>query len=808
MDAGRSVLLSLLLGPLALSAASAPTLAVDANAARHPISPYVYGINWYADTGLGSYMHLPIRRWGGDSATTYNWQLDVANATADWYYENGLNWDGVSSTPAGQNSFHIFHETDLKDGTLSLGTISLEDWTPKGSTGCSFSVAKYGPQAATDSGKPDCGNGIMRDGKTPLITVEQTDPNDTYMPVDETFSQQWMQSLISTYGPSTEGGIAMWSLDNEPEWWYGTHYDIYKTPATFDDMTARTLRWGQAIKAVDPGALVTGPVQAGWSGMLYSRADMQSGWDSGGDYCSNPTDQKAHGGMYWIPYYLTQMQQFEQQHGYRLLDVLDVHGYINPSNLTDTPGDAATETLRMTSTRALWDANYIVPNADLCDNTGQQVAPALIPRMHQWVDQYYPGTKLAITEYNWHNVANITGAIAEADILGIFGRESLDYGTLWGPPLPTDPGMFSFLMFLNYDGNGNQFGETSISATTSDPDTLSIFAAQRSDMALTILVLNKTSAAIADSISLANFTPAGTAQVWQYSSANLSAIVRQKPDLTVSGGVINGTFPALSMTLFVVPASQSVMTAPKPILNWVRNAASWDGAGIAPGEIVAIQGTSVGTPEFVPAQFSYHVPTSVSGVRVLFNGIPAPMLYTIPISGQTQQLAAIVPYEVVANPSTTSVNVQVEVQGNRSDPFPMKVVAADPGIFTNDFSGAGQAAALNVDSGIFTRNGPGQPATRGHYIEILATGEGLTTPPGMDGRVTGPIAPAPVLACSLTIGGIRVTPTACSEASSSPTGELQITAVVPMNVAPGNNVPVQLMIGNFTSPAGVTIAVQ
>jgi uncharacterized protein (TIGR03437 family) len=78
----------------------------------------------------------------------------------------------------------------------------------------------------------------------------------------------------------------------------------------------------------------------------------------------------------------------------------------------------------------------------------------------------------------------------------------------------------------------------------------------------------------------------------------------------------------------------------------------------------------------------------------------------------------------------------------------------------------------------------------------------------MDGRVTGPIAPAPVLACSLTIGGIRVTPTACSEASSSPTGELQITAVVPMNVAPGNNVPVQLMIGNFTSPAGVTIAVQ
>jgi len=798
------------LGPLALSAASAPTLAVDANAARHPISPYVYGINWYADTGLGSYMHLPLRRWGGDNTTTYNWQLDATNASADWYFENGAQSNGVSSTPPGQNSFHIFHETNLKTGTLSLGTISLQDWIPKGTTGCSFSVAKYGKQASTDPYNSDCGNGYL-DATTPLVSVMHTDPNDTYQPVDETFAEAWMQSLISAYGPSTEGGIAMWSLDNEPEWWYGTHLDIYQTPATFDDMTARTLRWGQAIKTVDPNALVTGPVQGGWSGMLYSRADMQSGWSTGPNYqyWDNPTDQKAHGGMYWIPYYLTQMQQFEQQNGYRLLDALDVHAYIAPGNLSNTPGDAATETLRMTSTRALWDPTYIVPNTSFQDNTGNQVPPMLIPRMHQWVDQYYPGTKLAITEYMWQNLANITGAIAQSDILGIFGRESLDYGTLWGPPMPTDPGMFSFLMFLNFDGNGNQFGETSISATSDDPDTLSIFGAQRSDMALTILVLNKTSAAISDSVSLANFTPAGgnTLQTWQYSPANLSRIV-SATGTTISGNTLNATFPALSMTLFVVPASQSVMTVPKPIINWVKNAASWDAAGIAPGEIVAIQGTSVGTSQFVPEQSLYQVPTSVSGVRVLFNGIPAPMIYTIPISGQTQQLAAIVPYEVVANPSTTSVNVQVEVQGNRSDPFPMKMVAADPGIFTNDFSGAGHAAAFNLDGSTITRNGPSAPATRGHSIQILATGEGLTTPPGVDGRITSTIAPTPESACSLSIGGVTVTPTACSENPNDASGELQVTAVVPTNITPGNNVPVQLTIGSFTSPAGVTIAVQ
>ena len=91
------------------------------------------------------------------------------------------------------------------------------------------------------------------------------------------------------------------------------------------------------------------------------------------------------------------------------------------------------------------------------------------------------------------------------------------------------PGAFAFQIYLNYDGAGNYFGETSVSATSSDPDTMSIFAAQRADSALTVMVLNKSANAIANSISLAHFTPAGMAQVWQYSSANLNAITQQSP---------------------------------------------------------------------------------------------------------------------------------------------------------------------------------------------------------------------------------------------------------------------------------------
>ena len=63
-------------------------------------------------------------------------------------------------------------------------------------------------------------------------------------------------------------------------------------------------------------------------------------------------------------------------------------------------------------------------------------------------------------------------------------------------------------MYLNYDGHGSQFGETSVSGTTSNPDELSIFAAMRSDSALTVMVLNKTTSSASAPISVANFQAA------------------------------------------------------------------------------------------------------------------------------------------------------------------------------------------------------------------------------------------------------------------------------------------------------------
>ena len=419
--------------------------------------------------------------------------------------------------------------------------------------------------------------------------------------------------------------------------------------------------------------------------------------------------------------------------------------------------------------------------------------------MHQWVDQNYPGTKLAITEYWWNALGSITGAIAQADILGIFGRESLDYGMLWGPPALTDPGAFAFKIFLNYDDQGSQFGGTSVSGASSDPDTLSIFAAQRADSALTVLVLNKTTGDISDSISVANFEPAGKAQVWQYSPSNLSAIVRQTADINVSGNNLTATFPAYSMTLLVVPQAQTAMSVPQPKITAVTSAASYDADAVSPGEIAIVWGTDLGPATLTPLQVDSHgiLTGAIGGVQVFFNGYLAPMIYAL-----GTQLSAVVPYEIAGQ---TSINVVVVYQGHASAPFSVAVAASKPAIFTNDSSGHGQGAILNQD---YSRNGPSNPAQRGQYVFIYGTGEGLTTPPGLDGRLTTTPLPKANLSCSATIGGQEAVLNYCGEAPGATAGLVQVNALIPESVMPGSAVAVSITIGGVASQPGVTVAVK
>ena len=178
--------------------------------------------------------------------------------------------------------------------------------------------------------------------------------------------------------------------------------------------------------------------------------------------------------------------------GTRLLDYFDEHFYPQESGVALSPaGDAATQALRLRSTRALWDPTYVDESWISQANGGKPLA--WIRTMRAWVRKYYPGTKTAISEYNWGGLDSMNGALAQADVLGIFGRERLGLATLWGPTGAGDPWAYAFRMYRNYDGNGGQFGSTSVHAVSSNQGRLAVYAATRgSDGALTVMVINKT----------------------------------------------------------------------------------------------------------------------------------------------------------------------------------------------------------------------------------------------------------------------------------------------------------------------------
>jgi hypothetical protein len=173
--------------------------------------------------------------------------------------------------------------------------------------------------------------------------------------------------------------------------------------------------------------------------------------------------------------------------------------------------------------------------------------------MKNWVAAEYPGTKIGITEYNWGAESYINGATAQADILGIFGREGLDLATRWTTPATNTPTYLAMKIYRNYDGNKSTFGDTSILTSVPNPDNLSAFGAVRtSDGAMTLMVINKDlNNATPITASITNFNATGTVQRWQLTSAD---VINQLANITLTNKVLSDVVPAQSVTLYVMPA--------------------------------------------------------------------------------------------------------------------------------------------------------------------------------------------------------------------------------------------------------------
>lgn len=246
------------------------------------------------------------------------------------------------------------------------------------------------------------------------------------------------------------------------------------------------------------------------------------------------------------------------------------------------------------------------------------------------------------------------------------------------------------------------------------------------------------------------------------------------------------------LTPFVAPP------VPQPSISVVASSASYAADAISAGQLVAIFGSGLGpvAPAGMQLDTSGNVANNVGGTQVLFDGIPAPLVWV-----SATQVNAVVPFGLAAR----STQVQVQYQGQMSDTVAVPVTPSSPGIFSIDGTGTGQGAILNQDGSV---NSPSAPAPAGSVVTLFATGAGQFSPPGVDGAVVTPDnLPVPKLPVSVQIGGIGATVIYAGGAPGVVEGVLQVNVQVPTGV-PSGAVPIVLVVGNAASQQNLTLSVQ
>ncbi|MGA7119010.1 MAG: glycoside hydrolase family 44 protein [Polyangiaceae bacterium] len=445
------------------------TLAIDVDPSKAigPISPYVYGINSQGPEGLG----VTVRRMGGNRQTAYNWEINASNAGNDYHHVSD-DWPctvlGYTNCGEPGAQFVDFAQANKRLGVESLATIPLVDYVAADKNH-EVSEAEKAPSKRWIKSYPH---------KTGPFALAP-DLNDGAVYEDE-----FVNFLVTKLGTAAHGGIKFYSLDNEPSLWPSTHPRIHPDKTTYQEMVTRTEALATAITTLDPTALVLGGVMYGWPEYLT----LQSAPDA--------NEFNAKYGTY-TDFYLASMKALEQKHHRRLVHVLDVHWYPEArgtKRITEDDESPKTVDARLQAPRAFWDPTYR-EKSWIDDSWGKPIR--LIPWLREKIEKRYPGTKLSMTEYDFGGSGHVSGALAQADVLGALGREGVFLADYWGtaagngelPPYIAA----AFKLYRNYDGKGGAYGDTAVAAKVADVAKASVYAATDSKRpgVLTVLVINK-----------------------------------------------------------------------------------------------------------------------------------------------------------------------------------------------------------------------------------------------------------------------------------------------------------------------------
>jgi hypothetical protein len=555
------------------------TFVVETAENNEPISPLIYGIN--ADKhnfpgfdALLTAVRPGLIRLGGDRWTAYNWENNDSNAGSDYEYEND---DFLSSS--------------TKPGAAILPTVQA-------ATARGIPVLVTIPIAGYVSADRSPPGPVQNSGPNYLQTRfkidEPTDPDPLSTTPDKTDDYVYQNQFVYWLQHAAPTAQIMFSLDNEPDLWDSTHAEIHPSATTYAELWSKDLEYATAVKGVWPSAPVTGPVSYGWEGY---------------ETLQNAPDSAKDGNF--LDWWLHQVHVADAAAGYDVINDLDLHWYpeaTDPSGtrITGTDTTPAEVVAREQAPRSLWDKSY-VEDSWITEDSLNGKGIDLIPRLDGQIAAHNSGMNLDFTEWNYGGGQDISGGIATADVLGIFGRYGVHAAAMW--PLNANESYTygAFEMYRNYDGKGGSFGDTEVKATTTNEVETSVYASiDESDPDHVVLVaINKSLAPMTATIDLDSSASFGAAKTYTLTSA--AATPEPGAGLEPIGSdVYTYTMPAQSVSV-IVPAVQSTPRA----------------ADSAPSVVAA-----TGRPGSGPAPLSSALPAPLSSAlrALLSSALPASKL--------------------------------------------------------------------------------------------------------------------------------------------------------------------------------------
>lgn len=467
------------------------------------ISPFIYGVNLYPPSGA-IHSFATLFRLGGNNWTPYNWKNNATNAGSDHSHYNSAFLGGGETAGAA-----VTQRVDKIRAAKAQALIQIP---------------------MSDYVAADKLDGDVKD--TPDYLNKRFRRNFPWFWQGADATQVYQNEFLAHLAERFGYGSLFLELDNEPDLWDDTHPRIFQKP-TYASYIAKAKEYAfLAREAGGSAAKIFAPSVATYNGIR----NLDKAADSNG--------------RHFIDFFLAEMRKESEAKGKRLLDVLDVHWYPQHTGSNGVVtcadnSDSVTARARVEAPRSLWDPTF-QEKSWITNETRKPIN--LIPDLRARIAAHYPGTALSFTEYYYGGGDHISGGIAQADVLGIFGREGIFAANLW--PLGHTQFKFThaaFRCFRDYDGKGGRLGDTGAKATTSDPTMSSIYSATNG----VNILINKHEQSKKAVITFKENPTEKSAETYVLSGAN--AVVQKGPAVkAATPGVYYYEMPAMSVTVFVI----------------------------------------------------------------------------------------------------------------------------------------------------------------------------------------------------------------------------------------------------------------